>query len=119
MRVASIAGLLFAAAALAQTPARPTFEAAAIHLHPNCREAGGGPGNLSSGRLDLRCVSMRSLIRAAYGFFDANGKMLPRRIEVTGGPGWLDSDLYDLDAKAEGAAGLNQTVGRMLQLFLE
>jgi uncharacterized protein (TIGR03435 family) len=62
---------------------------------------------------------MRSLIRAAYGFFDANGKMLPRRIEVTGGPGWLDSDLYDLDAKAEGAAGLNQTVGRMLQLFLE
>jgi uncharacterized protein (TIGR03435 family) len=62
---------------------------------------------------------MRALIRAAYGLFDANGKMLPRRVDVTGGPGWLDSDLYDLDAKAEGAAALNQTVGRMLQVFLE
>jgi uncharacterized protein (TIGR03435 family) len=27
--------------------------------------------------------------------------------------------LYDLDAKAEGAAGLNQTAGRMLRTFLE
>lgn len=62
---------------------------------------------------------MRALIRAAYGLFDANGKMLSRRIDVTGGPGWLDSDLYDLDAKAEDAAGLNLTAGRMLQTFLE
>ena len=119
MRAAAIAGLVFAAAALAQTPARPTFEAAAIHLHPDCRAQGRGPGNLSSGRLDLRCVSVRALIRAAYGLFDANGRMLARRVEVTGGPDWLDSDLYDLDAKAEGAAGLDQTVGRMLQTFLE
>jgi uncharacterized protein (TIGR03435 family) len=76
MRAASIAGLAFAATALAQTPARPAFEAAAIHLHPDCRAEGRGPG-------------------------------------------WLDSDLYDLDAKAEGAASLDQTIGRVLQVFLE
>ena len=114
-----MAGLLFGAAALAQTPARPAFEAAAIHLHPNCTGQGGGRGNLSSGRLDLPCASIRSLIRAAHGMFDANGKMLARPVSAIGGPGWLDSDLYDLDAKAEGAASLDQTVGRMLQTFLE
>jgi len=119
MRVVSIAGVLFGAAALAQTPARPAFEAAAIHLHPNCTEQGGGRGNLSVGRLDLPCVSIRSLIRAAYGMFDPDGKMLARPIDVAGGPGWLDSDRYDLDAKAEGAASVDQTVGRMLQTFLE
>jgi uncharacterized protein (TIGR03435 family) len=119
VRVASIAGLFFAAVALAQTPARPAFEAAAIHLHPNCREQGGGRGNLSPGRVGLPCVSMRSVIRAAYGTFDTNGQMLARPINVIGGPAWLDSDTYDLDAKAEGAESLDQTVGRMLQALLE
>src|SRR3569833_2099177 len=119
MRAAPIAGAFFAAAALAQTPARPAFEAAAIHLHPNCREQGGNRGNLSSGRVSMPCVSIRSLIRAAYGMFEANGQLLARPINVLGGPGWLDSDLYDLDAKAEGGASLDQTVGRMLQAFLQ
>lgn len=119
MRAASIAGLVFAAAALAQTPARPTFEAAAIHVQQNCRAVGNNRGNLSSGRLAVPCVSIRALIRAAYGVFDANGQMLARPINVVGGPGWLDSDLYELDAKAEGAASVDQTVGRMLQAFLE
>ncbi len=119
MRVASIAGVFFATAALAQTPSRPAFEAAAIHLHQNCREQGGGRGNLSPGRLNLPCVSIRALIRASYGMFDATGQMLARPLNVIGGPGWLDSDAYDLDAKAEGAASVNQTVGRMLQSFLE
>jgi uncharacterized protein (TIGR03435 family) len=62
---------------------------------------------------------MRALIRAAYGLFDGNSKILSRRSDVIGGPAWLDSDLYDLDAKADGAAPLDQTVGRMLQAFLE
>jgi uncharacterized protein (TIGR03435 family) len=119
MRALPIAGLLFAAAALAQTPARPAFEAAAIHLHPNCREQGNNRGNLSPGRLNMPCTSIRAFIRAAYGMFDANGQMLTHPINVVGGPGWLDSDLYDLDAKAEGSASVDQTVGRMLQAFLE
>jgi len=100
VRLALIVGLLFAAA---------------IHLHPNCREQRGDRGNLSSGRLDLRCASIRSLIRAAYGMFDANGQMLARPISVIDGPAWLDSDRYDLDAKAERAASVGQTVGRMLK----
>jgi len=62
---------------------------------------------------------MRALIRAAYGVFGPDGKLAARRVDVIGGPGWLDSELYDLDAKAEGAASLDQTVGKMLQSFLE
>lgn len=45
--------------------------------------------------------------------------MAARRIDVIGGPAWLDSELYDLDAKAQGAASLDQTAGLMLQTFLE
>lgn len=119
MRGVVIAGLAFGAAALAQAPPRPAFEAAAIHPVKDCRDQPGTRGNLSPGRLSIPCISIRALIRAAYGIFDANGKIAARRLDVTGGPAWLDSELYALDAKAEGAASLDQTAGLMLQSFLE
>jgi uncharacterized protein (TIGR03435 family) len=112
-------GLALAPAIFAQTPPRPAFEAAAIHLHQNCREEGRGPGSLTSGRLRVSCISIRTLIRVAYGAFGTSGRMLSRRVDVIGGPGWLDSELYSLDAKAEGAASLDQTAGGMLQTLLE
>ncbi|HVY94129.1 MAG TPA: TIGR03435 family protein [Bryobacteraceae bacterium] len=119
MRAVAIVGLAFGAAALAQTPPRPAFEAAAIHLVKDCREQPGTRGNLSPGRLSIPCVSIRALIRSAWGIFDADGKIAARRLDVIGGPAWLDSELYALDAKAEGAVSLDQTAGLMLQSFLE
>ncbi|HVW12143.1 MAG TPA: TIGR03435 family protein, partial [Bryobacteraceae bacterium] len=116
MRAAAIFGVMLPAAAFAQTVPRPTFEAAAIHLVKDCR---GDRSLLSPGRLNIPCVSIRALIRSAYGIFGADGKIAPRRLDVIGGPAWLDSELYALDAKAEGAASLDQTAGLMLQSFLE
>jgi uncharacterized protein (TIGR03435 family) len=119
MRAVAIAGLAFGAAALAQTPPRSAFEAAAIHPIKDCRPQSGNRTNPSSGHLHVDCISIRGLIRAAYGVFDANGSVLTRRLDVIGGPGWLDAEMYDLDAKAEGAASLDQIAGEMLQTLLE
>lgn len=63
---------------------------------------------MSPGRLGLFCRSSRLLIEIAYGTSKASG-----------GPAWLNSDLYDLDAKAEGNAPLTQMTGPMLQTLLE
>lgn len=47
-------------------------------------------------------VSVRALIRQAYGRF--------QEFQVSGGPSWLDTDRYDIVAKAEGPAAPPQTL---------
>jgi uncharacterized protein (TIGR03435 family) len=41
-----------------------------------------------------RCVPVRLIIKRAYRIIDS---------QITGGPAWLDSELYDFDAKADRA----------------
>jgi uncharacterized protein (TIGR03435 family) len=101
---------LIAAVALAQAPAeRPRFEVASIKLHP-------GIGNLvhiqplPGGRLVVENFSLKFLIQTAYGG-DAS--------QILGGPDWIGSDRYDIEAKAEGNASGKQMTGPMLQTLLE
>jgi uncharacterized protein (TIGR03435 family) len=108
--------LVFAGILCAQTPQRPTFEVATIKANPNCTPSGGPPP--SAGRLDIKCTTLRELIRGAYGIF-AGEKIASRMLDVVGGPSWLDSDHFDLSAKSEGAAGIQKMVGAMLQSLLE
>jgi uncharacterized protein (TIGR03435 family) len=75
----------------AQTPAaRPEFEVATIK--PN---AGGGKrssfGSQSPGTLSAENVPLKLLIQEAYSV---------RPFQVQGLPGWIDSERYDLHAKA-------------------
>jgi uncharacterized protein (TIGR03435 family) len=51
----------------------------------------------------------RTLIVLAYGVAD---------YQVTGGPSWIRSDRYDVQAKAEGDATVQQMEGPMLQALL-
>jgi uncharacterized protein (TIGR03435 family) len=85
--LAAIATLIFTAYAAA---AADKFEVAAIHPHDPHIPAGsmkfprGGEGLISG-------MSIRNLIWMAW-------QLPPDR--VTGGPEWIDSDLYDIRAKA-------------------
>lgn len=106
----------------AQAPERrPQFEVASIRpspansqFDPHCDGDGGSPG-----RLILNCVTVKELIRFAYGVY-ANG--LTRRLQplqISGGPAWLDSARFDIEAKAEGNASSEMMAGPMLQRLLE
>jgi uncharacterized protein (TIGR03435 family) len=79
---------------LAQTvPAdEGTFEVATLKQN-NSGERGGGIRRLPGGRVTVTNISARALVGFAYG---AQGPFL------TGGPGWMNDDKYDITAKMEG-----------------
>jgi uncharacterized protein (TIGR03435 family) len=101
-----------AAALCAQTT--PRFEVASVKLSPGCENNGGGGrkgGGAEAGspeRLDLKCRTLEGLIRMAYG-----------EAPVEGGPGWINSDRYDILAKAESPQTPETMHGPMLRALLE
>jgi uncharacterized protein (TIGR03435 family) len=98
-------------------PVSSAFEVASIKVNNNC-DGGGFPGGASHGSLNLKCISLRGLIRMAYSSFSAQG-LTSRRFEVLGGPSWLDTERYDVLAKATENAPPSQMMGPMLRVLLE
>jgi uncharacterized protein (TIGR03435 family) len=100
------------------TPAQ-TFEVASIK--PNNSLAGTrGAGFQPGGRFLARNAPLRSLIAIAYG----EPRPLPD-FQISGGPDWIDSDRFDVEAKAQGnfpktqtEAGFSTTGELMLQALL-
>lgn len=96
---------------------RPTFEVASIK-----RNKEGGPFRIffqPGGRFVATNVTLRMLIGAAYG----TPQPLPD-FQMTGGPKWLDTDRFDVTAKAAGdpapgPQGPPPTMFLMLQSMLE
>ena len=101
--------------ALAQ---RPAFEAATVKPNPNCADGRGG-GAPATGRLNVTCLAARDMIQIAYGMFADGMKQNPHRPQVFDGPGWIDSETFDIVAKAEDNAPVAQMYGPMLQSLLE
>jgi uncharacterized protein (TIGR03435 family) len=99
-------------------PVRPGFEVASVKPAADC-----GNGRLGSppspGRLNMQCATLRDLIRAAWDTFANGPNPQARRIPIQGGPGWVDSERYDIKASAAGGAFLVQMAGPMLQVLLE
>jgi uncharacterized protein (TIGR03435 family) len=96
---------------------RPAFDVASVKPNPNC-QIGVGRAAISPRNLALPCASLRALIRIAYGEMLVGAGLGARRMEVQGGPGWLDTDRYDVLAKSESNA-IAQSVAPMLQTLLE
>lgn len=86
----------------------PTFEIADVHTVPFAQFQFMRGGLARGGRYELRTATMVELITAAYGVDPDN---------VLGGPSWLESDRYDIIAKAApGTSGENAKL--MLQALL-
>jgi uncharacterized protein (TIGR03435 family) len=107
--------------ALGQTSrVKPEFEVAAIKL---CNGNGRGGTQPAPGRMNMGCQSVQELIQIAYGVFSSGtnkaSNLSLRRIKVVGAPGWVESERYEINAKAEGGAGVGQMAGPMLQALLE
>jgi uncharacterized protein (TIGR03435 family) len=91
------------------------FEVATIRLDPDC--GGGAREQQSQGRYGILCVSIREVIRVAYG--NVEGPTPGRLPEVLGGPRWIDTDRYDIVATAPENPGLDQMYGPMTRTLLE
>jgi hypothetical protein len=110
--------LWFAFCSGAQTPQRVQFEVATIRLNKACVN-GAGLELLSLSRFGVECVSLRDYIRSAYGSYGFGRNPNVRPPKVLGGPDWVDTDRYDIVAKAPTEAGLDEMYGPMMRALLE
>ncbi len=110
---------IIALCASAQTPVDfRSFDVASIKKsEPGCVDAGTAPPlRLSPGRIVLHCVTARSIIRSAFN--DLSNMTLHHSLSVVGGPSWLDSDRYDIEATATNAVA-TEMMGVLLQRLLK
>jgi uncharacterized protein (TIGR03435 family) len=100
---------LVSGAAFSQTPeAPPAFDLADVHVSPHVTNPYMRGGVLRGTRYDVRTASMVDLIARAYGV---------EAEKVQGGPSWLDTDRFDIVAKAP-ANTSPDTIKLMLQTLL-
>src|SRR5579862_474128 len=85
-----------------------SFQIADVHARPVVRNRSMEGGVLRAGRYEIRYATMLDLIKTAYGV-DAD--------TVFGGPSWLETDRFDVIAKAP-ANTPPETVKLMLQALL-
>jgi uncharacterized protein (TIGR03435 family) len=107
-----VVGIWNAPAMKAQSPA-PGFEVASIKLCgalDGGRGASGGAGE-SPDRLLLNCLTVAELIRQAY--------ITGAPAAIAGGPSWINTERYRIDAKAEAPQSRKTLSGPMLQALLE
>src|ERR1700720_970431 len=64
---------------------------------------------INHGRLNIEAAELRQIVGLAYAI---------QRVRVLGGPGWADSDQFDIIAKAESADATRDEIRSMLQTLL-
>jgi uncharacterized protein (TIGR03435 family) len=126
---AAIAASLVLGAAISVVHAQPApvpkFDVVSVKpcdarsLPPGYRS---GPSTVSAGGLNLECMTLRSLIITAYIDY-ADGRKHPGaalgRTKMAGAPGWIDTERYSINAKAEEPVSRDIMQGPMLQAVLE
>ena len=83
---------VFAILTVASAQTSPTFEVASIHPNPS-----GSTDSIvnfpETGHLRVTNATLKSLIRAAWNI---------QNDQISGGPKWLDTDRYDIEARTSG-----------------
>ena len=88
--------------------AHAEFEVASVK--PNISDTDMAYVQALPGRLLMQNFAARALILLAYGI---------EGYQISGGPWWIASDRYDIEAKAEGNVSVQEMEGPMLQRLLE
>jgi uncharacterized protein (TIGR03435 family) len=89
--------------------AQPAFEAASVKLNTDVAKGTGSVNTFPGGRLRAENALVRMLLQDAFDV---------RPFELVGGPSWIDSARYDIDAKAEGNPTRRELL-RMLRTLME
>jgi uncharacterized protein (TIGR03435 family) len=104
----------------------PRFEVASIRpCKPDSGPARKGDRKSLDGRkstpvaLHLNCQTVMSLIQWTYVNFAADRFNPLGSVPILGGPGWIQSDLYEIHAKAEHPQSQGALNGSMLRVLLE
>ncbi len=104
-----LVGLLVGGAGSAAAQSAPSFEVASIKPHPEPITFSADAMARGS-RVTATASTLLDLITDAYGV---------RYDQISGGPGWIKSDHYDLAAKAEGEGPITKDqLRQMLQSLL-
>jgi len=103
-------------------PRAQEFEVASVKRCQNSQSPSGGDPD--PGRLHLACITTANLIRLAYLVFPTgqpNAAVSPGvfQMPISGGPSWLNSDRYTIDAKVERRVNTEMMKGPMMQALLE
>jgi uncharacterized protein (TIGR03435 family) len=93
-RLLPAALLLASALALTAQTERPTFEVASIKRNKSGSEGGGF--NANAGFLRITNNPLRNVIRNAWQV---------QAFQIVGGPGWIDTERWDIVAKVDGNPG--------------
>jgi uncharacterized protein (TIGR03435 family) len=118
--VGVVAALAVAAAQPLKPASPPKFAVASVKpCDPNAPRSTFG-GSASAGRIAYTCQPLTSYIRESYalrpkGAMDRSGAL----VSIEGGPAWVNSDPYQITAKADGNPDIDMTLGPMLQALLE
>lgn len=106
----TIAALAFSvyAAAYAQPPAAPKFEVASVKPTPPDQQNGNSGGKSGNGRYTYTNVTLKRCIMGSFG-------LGPN--QIAGGPSWLDTDRFEIAAKAEQPVN-DDVLDRMMQSLL-
>lgn len=97
---------------------RPAFAVASVKLDKTCENPANRLPTMDPVTFRLPCVTVRMLIRCAYGGLSRLEFNKPAP-QIVGAPAWADSDIYSIDAKPETRSTGAEMMGPMLQSLLE
>jgi uncharacterized protein (TIGR03435 family) len=107
-KVRAVLGFLAVAVAYGETG--PAFEVASVKRVRDYSPIATMNGDISHGRLTLNNAHIKQLIAVAYEI---------QSVRIEGGPGWIDTDQFQIAARAESPETTDKQVRGMLQTLLE
>ena len=111
--------LVFSAAAAFGQP-KPKFDVASVKPCGANEPRTTNMGTTSPGRVHFNCVSLMTYVRQAYGFY-SNGRWneFAHALKIEGGPAWVNTAEFRIDATADGVTNPAVLDGPMMQSLLE